>query len=195
MKYVIVCFVLCSTTGYAQSSEFGVGIHYSWIALAGGNASTNLVSAIGFGARASFAPAVLHRHVRLAALYTAFPRDRGNTPPISAAGLELSGVIDPDALIQPYAGIGIGRLRFSPEVNEFPPCVPEQGCIDEGAAHFESETYTTIRPFLGVALPLTAAFRLAGEFRMHFREDTGFNGSGHAPELTASLSYRFGSGK
>jgi hypothetical protein len=162
------------------------------VALAGGNATANSLSAAGFGARASFAPALLQRHVRLTASYTSFPREQGNTPPISAAGMELSGVINPDAKIQPYAGIGIGRLRFSPEPNEFPPCIPEQGCIDEGAADFESETYTTVRPFVGIALPLVLGFSVAGEFRMHLREETGFNGSAYAPELTASLGYTFG---
>lgn len=195
MKYLLFCFCLCATGGYAQSSEVSAGIHYSWVALAGGNASTSLVSAKGFGARASFSPAVLRRHVRLTASYTAFPRHRGKTPPVSALGVELHGVFNPDASIQPYAGIGIGLLRFSPELDEFPPCVPDQGCIDEGAAHFQSDTYTTVRPCFGVALPLTKALRVAGEFRMHVREDTGFNGSAHAAELTAALEYHFGSGR
>ena len=192
MKYLFFLLCLCSSTAYAQSSEFSAGLHYSWLTLAGGNASTNLVSAAGFGGRVSFAPAFLHHHLRITASFTSFPRDRGYTPPISAAGLEVSGVLNPNASIQPYAGVGIGRIQFSPETNEFPPCIPDNGCIDEGAANFESDTYATVRPFLGIAVPLTAALSIAGEFRMHIREETGFNGSGYAPELAASLSYGFG---
>ena len=191
MKCIVAVLLMVGLCAPTYSQEVGAGVHYSWLALGGGTYSSNLVSATGIGARITYEPAFARSHLRLATMYTSFPRNSDNTPPISAGGIDFAGAVYPAGRLRALLGVGVGFLKFSPDPNEFPLCDPDLGCMSEGAPVFKAETARTIRAFLGASAGLTNHFGVFGEFRIHFREHSSWNGNNHQSELTAGVGYTF----
>jgi hypothetical protein len=140
-----------------------VSAQVSFIPLHAGDATVGGFSGVGPTIRVGVAPG--GGALTLEASYTATAGDdaRGK-PSVSLASLLIGAWLpNRDRVRAGWVGVGISRLSI--ETTQSTGCLPP--CIPEGGSNFRDATLTAITGGVGIALPVSGAFSLRGDARIH----------------------------
>lgn len=178
MRSVLVGFVAvlgiaaCSTIASAQAAQNVPPVELTaqagYLPLYGGDATVGSISTWARSARVTYRLPLGPRRLALEAYLAHAPQDHNpynHAPAFTFMGAlaRLSLRADPRDGVDPFLGIGLGRMRVDVEEIDCPP--PD--CFAEGGPGFRDARLMTWAVDAGVLVPVVRWFALRGDIRLY----------------------------
>jgi hypothetical protein len=169
---VVLSVVAHDTNASAQAAKnlppVELTAQIGYLPLYGGDATVGDISTWARSARVAYRLPLGPQRLTLEAYLAHAPQDRdpyNRAPAFTFVGAlaRLSLRSDPRNGVDPFLGIGWGRMRVEVEETECPP----SNCFDEGGPGFRDVGLATLALDAGVLIPVARWFALRGDARLY----------------------------